>query len=70
MKNYGLKIDKQKPEDYIFGMELFNDWSARDIQKLEYVPLGPFLAKNFASSLSPDSWPWRSPGSGCTWQTG
>ena len=40
-------------EDYIFGMVLFNDWSARDIQAWEYVPLGPFLAKNFASSISP-----------------
>nr|WP_315193324.1 fumarylacetoacetase [uncultured Flavobacterium sp.] len=40
-------------EDYIFGMVLLNDWSARDIQKWEYVPLGPFLAKNFASSISP-----------------
>jgi fumarylacetoacetase len=34
-------------------MVIFNDWSARDIQKWEYVPLGPFLAKNFASSISP-----------------
>jgi fumarylacetoacetase len=34
-------------------MVLLNDWSARDIQKWEYVPLGPFLAKNFASSISP-----------------
>lgn len=40
-------------EDYIFGMVLFNDWSARDIQKWEYVPLGPFLGKNFASTMSP-----------------
>jgi len=40
-------------EEYIFGMVLFNDWSARDIQKWEYIPLGPFLAKNFASSVSP-----------------
>lgn len=40
-------------EDYIFGFLLFNDWSARDIQKWEYVPLGPFLGKNFASSVSP-----------------
>ncbi|MEM7514897.1 MAG: fumarylacetoacetate hydrolase family protein, partial [Bacteroidota bacterium] len=40
-------------EDYIFGMVLFNDWSARDIQKWEYIPLGPFLGKNFASSISP-----------------
>src|SRR5690606_1941540 len=36
-----------------FGFVLFNDWSARDIQTWEYVPLGPFLAKNFASSISP-----------------
>ena len=40
-------------EDYIFGVALFNDWSARDIQKWEYVPLGPFLAKNFATHVSP-----------------
>ncbi|HET8735586.1 MAG TPA: fumarylacetoacetase [Pricia sp.] len=40
-------------EDAIFGMVLFNDWSARDIQKWEYQPLGPFLSKNFASSISP-----------------
>ena len=39
--------------DHIFGMVLFNDWSARDIQKWEYVPLGPFLGKSFASSISP-----------------
>lgn len=39
--------------DHIFGMVLVNDWSARDIQKWEYVPLGPFLAKNFATSISP-----------------
>ena len=42
-----------KADDYIFGMVLFNDWSARDIQVWEYVPLGPFLGKNFASSMSP-----------------
>ena len=40
-------------EDKIFGMVLFNDWSARDMQAWEYVPLGPFLAKNFASTISP-----------------
>lgn len=40
-------------EDYIFGLILFNDWSARDIQSWEYVPLGPFLGKNFASTISP-----------------
>jgi len=49
----GEPIPIEEAEDYIFGMVLFNDWSARDIQKWEYVPLGPFLAKNFASSVSP-----------------
>ena len=50
----GNSISTQDAEDYIFGFVLFNDWSARDIQVWEYVPLGPFLAKNFASSIS--SW--------------
>lgn len=49
----GEPIPVDEAEDHIFGMVLFNDWSARDIQKWEYVPLGPFLAKNFASSISP-----------------
>ncbi|HSR59221.1 MAG TPA: fumarylacetoacetase [Robiginitalea sp.] len=49
----GEPIPVKEAEDYIFGLVLFNDWSARDIQKWEYVPLGPFLAKNFASSISP-----------------
>ena len=49
----GEPIPVDQAEEYIFGMVLFNDWSARDIQKWEYVPLGPFLAKNFASSISP-----------------
>lgn len=49
----GESIPVHEAEDYIFGMVLLNDWSARDIQKWEYVPLGPFLAKNFASSISP-----------------
>jgi fumarylacetoacetase len=40
-------------EEYIFGFVLFNDWSARDIQAWEYAPLGPFLGKNFGSSISP-----------------
>jgi len=52
-KAMGDSISTNEAEDYIFGMVLFNDWSARDIQKWEYVPLGPFLAKNFASSISP-----------------
>lgn len=49
----GQPIPIDKAEDHIFGMVLFNDWSARDIQKWEYVPLGPFLGKNFASTISP-----------------
>ncbi|MBT8178140.1 MAG: fumarylacetoacetase, partial [Eudoraea sp.] len=49
----GEAIPLDEAEDHIFGLVLFNDWSARDIQKWEYVPLGPFLAKNFASSISP-----------------
>ncbi len=49
----GDSIPVYKAEDYIFGMVLFNDWSARDIQKWEYVPLGPFLGKSFGSSVSP-----------------
>lgn len=49
----GDPIAVEDAEDYIFGFVLFNDWSARDIQKWEYVPLGPFLAKNFASAVSP-----------------
>lgn len=49
----GESITTAKAEEYIFGMVLFNDWSARDIQAWEYVPLGPFLAKNFFSSVSP-----------------
>jgi len=52
-KKLGESINTSEADDYIFGMCLFNDWSARDIQKWEYVPLGPFLAKNFASSMSP-----------------
>ena len=49
----GEPIPVNEAEEYIFGLVLLNDWSARDIQKWEYVPLGPFLAKNFASSISP-----------------
>ncbi|HAW21288.1 MAG TPA: fumarylacetoacetase [Flavobacteriales bacterium] len=52
-KPMGQSISTGEAEDYIFGMVIFNDWSARDIQTWEYVPLGPFLAKNFASSISP-----------------
>ena len=51
-KPLGDTISTVEADDFIFGMCLFNDWSARDIQKWEYVPLGPFLAKNFASSMS------------------
>lgn len=49
----GQSITTAEAEEYIFGMVLFNDWSARDIQRWEYVPLGPFLSKNFASTISP-----------------
>ncbi|REC50560.1 fumarylacetoacetase [Chryseobacterium piscium] len=49
----GESISTKEAEDAIFGMVVFNDWSARDIQSWEYVPLGPFLAKNFGSSVSP-----------------
>ncbi len=48
----GKHITTSQSEDYIFGFVLFNDWSARDIQRWEYQPLGPFLGKNFASSMS------------------
>ena len=51
-KPLGNTILTQEADEFIFGMCLFNDWSARDIQKWEYIPLGPFLAKNFASSMS------------------
>ncbi|MCS6968229.1 MAG: fumarylacetoacetase [Cytophagales bacterium] len=49
----GEQVPVTKAEEYIFGLLLFNDWSARDLQKWEYVPLGPFAGKNFASSVSP-----------------
>lgn len=49
----GQSVSTSEAEDYIFGLVLFNDWSARDIQQWEYVPLGPFLAKNFASGIAP-----------------
>lgn len=49
----GDSISTEDAEDYIFGFVLFNDWSARDIQAWEYVPLGPFLGKSFGSSISP-----------------
>ncbi len=48
----GDSVNVNEAEDYIFGFAIFNDWSARDIQRWEYVPLGPFLAKNFFSSLA------------------
>ncbi|MDF1516585.1 MAG: fumarylacetoacetase [Lutibacter sp.] len=53
VNNFGEPISVDEAHDYIFGMVLLNDWSARDIQKWEYVPLGPFLGKSFASSMSP-----------------
>jgi fumarylacetoacetase len=49
----GRRIPIKEADEHIFGLVLFNDWSARDIQAWEYVPLGPFLGKNFASTISP-----------------
>jgi len=48
----GDSVPVDQAEDFIFGMVILNDWSARDIQKWEYIPLGPFLAKNFQSTIS------------------
>jgi fumarylacetoacetase len=64
----GQPVSIADAEDYIFGLLLFNDWSARDIQRWEYQPLGPFTSKNFASGVSPwiVTWealqPFRVPG--------
>lgn len=49
----GERVALAQAEDHVFGLALLNDWSARDIQAWEYQPLGPFLAKSFASTLSP-----------------
>lgn len=50
---FGQPVPIGEAEDYIFGFVILNDWSARDLQKWEYQPLGPFLGKNFATSISP-----------------
>jgi len=49
----GEAVAMDHAEDHVFGITLFNDWSARDVQAWEYQPLGPFLSKNFASTMSP-----------------
>lgn len=49
----GYPVKIKEAEDYVFGLVLLNDWSARDVQGWEYVPLGPFNAKNFATTISP-----------------
>ncbi len=49
----GSSVKVKDAEDYVFGLVLLNDWSARDVQTWEYVPLGPFNAKNFATTISP-----------------
>ena len=49
----GEPIGIERAEEHLFGVTLFNDWTARDIQSWEYQPLGPFLSKNFASTISP-----------------
>ena len=51
--NLGEPISVKSAEEHVFGLALVNDWSARDIQAWEYQPLGPFLAKNFATTISP-----------------
>lgn len=55
----GQPIDLQQAEDALFGVCLVNDWSARDMQRWEYQPLGPFLAKSFATSVSAWVTPWE-----------
>jgi fumarylacetoacetase len=55
----GLPVSMAQAEDKIFGVSLLNDWSARDIQAWEYQPLGPFLAKSFATSVSPWVVSWQ-----------
>jgi len=49
----GRPMNAEEAKDRIFGYVLMNDWSARDVQKWEYVPLGPFTSKNFATTISP-----------------
>ena len=49
----GEPVPIERAEEHIFGLCLLNDWSARDVQRWEYQPLGPFLAKNFATTISP-----------------
>lgn len=49
----GHPLTIEQAADRIFGLVLLNDWSARDIQQWEYVPLGPFTGKNFATTISP-----------------
>jgi fumarylacetoacetase len=49
----GEPVPIERAEDHVFGLTLFNDWTARDVQTWEYQPLGPFLSKNFASTVSP-----------------
>src|SRR5207248_3610587 len=49
----GTPVPISEAEDHVFGLMLLNDWSARDVQAWEYVPLGPFLAKSFCTTISP-----------------
>ena len=53
LRELGERISTSEAEEFIFGLTLFNDWSARDIQAWEYQPLGPFLAKSFGTTVSP-----------------
>lgn len=53
LNDLGHPIKVEDAPNYIFGLVILNDWSARDLQTWEYVPLGPFTAKNLMSSISP-----------------
>ena len=53
LNRIGEAIPVERAEEFVFGLVLVNDWSARDVQTWEYQPLGPFLAKNFATTISP-----------------
>ena len=53
LKSLQQPLSMDDADECIFGVVVMNDWSARDIQAWEYVPLGPFTAKNFCTSISP-----------------
>ena len=63
----GSRIEMSSAPQHIFGLSIVNDWSARDIQKWEYQPLGPFNAKNFCTQVSPFGWSLWKPSSRSGW---